>query len=221
MIPASLILFLYLNKMRPVREWRRIKKDWKVRLLHPVSDHQQNLHIRFIVIVEAWRINEDEPISIFRMIVYPDGLNLFRVWCQSRARTSARLISQGVYHLRKEVLDEKEGYKRLLSTLLFPAPVGPMNLEKWLYQQQSFFRRLEINSFENARNNNIISHNIDDIFYVFRIDRSNDWFHVSLLRSRDSFDVYKVKDQNNRVTWWLQRVVYRQPVHKLERPKAR
>jgi hypothetical protein len=50
----------------------------KVRFLQPVTNHLQNLHVRFVRIIETWRVNEDKSISVFWMLVHPNGLNLFR-----------------------------------------------------------------------------------------------------------------------------------------------
>lgn len=70
-------------------------------------------------------------------------------------------------------MDIYEKRRENLCTLLLPAPVGPMNLEKKKNDSvnSSPFPAIEI---ENAHDNKIISHKISRIFYVFGIDH----FHV-------------------------------------------
>ena len=64
--------------MRHVRQERNAENDRTLRFLQPLRNHLQNLHIRFIGIIEARRVNEDKSISVFRMSVHSDGLNLLR-----------------------------------------------------------------------------------------------------------------------------------------------
>ena len=92
----------------------------------PISYHAQDVHIWFICIVKARRVNKDNRVAVAGM-EYSDRSNICRARPQTMANGLAGLTSSIVDELRESSRDQRQWIKND-RTVLFPDPVGPITL---------------------------------------------------------------------------------------------